>query len=88
MSGCPTWCCAPHNDGERRHLADMRAVTALLDSLPEHVPMLFTDLRQGEDGQAVVHLDRDQSPVARLHPKEAAKLGWDLIALAWLAGEL
>jgi hypothetical protein len=88
MSGCPSWCTSPHDEREPRHLAEMRAVTLTPARDERHVPMMFLDLRLAPgDDKPVIHLDRDETPVARLEPSEALDLAWSLILLACMAGE-
>jgi hypothetical protein len=86
IKGCPPWCLESHDDGEARHLADLQSVAVTLDGGPGHVPNLSFDLRQGDDGRPVSHLELDEESVARFEPAQAAGVGALLIKLARLAG--
>jgi hypothetical protein len=87
LPACPAWCTSPDDDGEARHLAQMRSVAVTADGGEYHVPNLFADLRQRPgDDLPLIHLDRDELLVARLRPAEAAELGVRMVELARLAG--
>ncbi|RVX43019.1 hypothetical protein EDD27_5686 [Nonomuraea polychroma] len=80
---CPRWCIEGHNDGERRHLAEIRDVCVTADGTGAHIPQLYFDLRQGpDDDQPMIHIEIDERPVARLTVGEAVKAGLSLIGLA------
>jgi hypothetical protein len=86
VTGCPVWCVEPHDDGERRHLAEMRDVPVMADRTADNLPMLFADLRQAPgDDRPLIHLDLDEVPVARLGEVEALALAKHLIELVELS---